>query len=474
MRSKHSIKTRVTVWYVFFLILVVCLLFFILVYSSSRMIQNDIKGDLQAMVEYSIKDVEVQGGQLHIDNHMISYRDGISILVYKENNFIVTGSLPENVKEEIPFVNETVRTIQDNGHKFYVYDYLIDAPNYSDVWVRGITSANLNDSDPTVALMVKVFLIILPLLILIAAFGGYSITRRAFRPVAQMIDTVQSIEAGGDLSKRIALDSSAHTKDEIHQLSSTFDNMLDRLESSFESEKQFSNDASHELRTPLAVIMAQCEYALQNTNTVDEAKLSLEVIYGQSKKMASLINKLLMIARAERGTLKLQIEEINVSELTSMILLEQEVLASEKNITIESDIQPDLIAEVDESMFIRIWANLISNSIKYGRNDGTTSVSLMQKDQNLIGTVEDNGIGISAENLPKIWHRFYQVDPSRSNTGSGAGLGLSMVKWIITEHGGTITAESTLGTGSRFIFTLPIKQNYKEEINYESNNETKK
>lgn len=85
----------------------------------------------------------------------------------------------------------------------------------------------------------------------------------------------------------------------------------------------------------------------------------------------------------------------------------------------------------------------------------------MQKDQNLIGTVEDNGIGISAENLPKIWHRFYQVDPSRSNTGSGAGLGLSMVKWIITEHGGTITAESTLGTGSRFIFTLPIKQNYK-------------
>lgn len=474
MRSRHSIKTRVTAWYVFFLVLVVCLLFFILIYTSNRMIQNDVKGDLQTMVEYSLKDVEVSNGQLHIDNHMISYRDGISILVYKENNFIVTGSLPDNVQKEIPFIHGTVRTIEDNGNKFYVYDYLIDAPNYSDVWVRGITSANLKDSDPTIAWMSKAFLIILPLLILIAALGGYSITRRAFRPVAQIVGTVQGIEAGGDLSKRIDLDSSHHTKDEIHQLASTFDNMLDRLEDSFESEKQFSNDASHELRTPLAVIMAQCEYALQNEDTDKEALLSLEVIYGQSKKMTALINKLLLIARAERGTLKLHIEKINVSELTGMVLLEQELLAEEKEITIQSDIQPDLWAEVDESMFIRVLSNLISNSIKYGKVGGTTSIKLTAENGQLTGRVEDDGIGISAENLPKIWNRFYQVDPSRSREGSGAGLGLSMVKWIITEHRGTIDAESTLGKGSVFTFTLPFTQEHKEELYYESNNQTEK
>lgn len=468
MRSKHSIKTRVTIWYMFFLILMVFLLFFILIYSSNRMVQNDIKGDLKSVVEYCIKDVEIKNGELQIDDDMISYRDGVSVLVYKENNFIVTGALPETVTQEIPFINRSLRMVEDGENRFYVYDYLIDSPDYPDVWVRGITSANLADSDPAAAFMSRAFFVILPLLIVLAALGGWLITRRAFRPVAQIADTVQSIEAGGDLSKRIALDSADRTKDEIHQLASTFDNMLDRLEESFESEKQFSNDASHELRTPIAVIMAQCEYAMKNAATLEEAQTSLEVIYGQSRKMSSLINKLLMMARADRGVLKLQMEEINVSELTEMIALEQEGLAMEKDITIHSEIQPDITAEVDESMFIRVWSNLISNSIRYGVENGHVTIQLASDGQWLTGTISDDGIGISAEDLPKIWNRFYQVDPSRSSDGSGAGLGLSMVKWIVEAHGGTIDAESTLGKGSRFVFSLPVKQNHKEGLDYES------
>lgn len=454
MKSRTSIKTRVTAWYVSFLIIIVCILFASLGYISNRYVQDNIRTNLQSIVEYSIKDVKIKDGQLNIDRDMINEKDGISILVYQENNFIVTGTLPEDITSDIPFINQAVRIIEDGDNRFYVYDYLINDPEHPDVWVRGITSANLEDSDPAIALMTKAFIILLPTLILVAAAGGYLIARRAFRPVNQISDTVRGIQAGGDLSRRIGLPDSRGSKDEIRYLASTFDDMLDRLEESFESEKQFSNDASHELRTPLAVIMAQCEYAMSSGRSPEETQEALEVIYGQSRKMSTLISRLLMIARADRGVVKLELEEINVSELTSMVSMEHEMAAQERNIAITCDIQPDIIATVDESMFIRIWANLIGNSIKYGKEDGNILVSLSADESHITGSVKDDGIGISEEDLPKIWNRFYQVDPSRNDSGS-AGLGLSIVRIIVSQHGGTITAESEPGKGTEITFKLP-------------------
>ena len=466
MRSRTSIKTRVTAWYVFFLILIVCLLFTTLGYTSSRIVQEDIKGDLKSVVEYSRKDVKITDGKLTIDRNMIHNKNGISVLVYKENNFIVTGSLPDNIQNDIPFIDKSIREITDNGNRFYIYDYLISSENYPDVWIRGITSANLADYDPLLNYMSRGFLFIFPLLVLLAALGGYLITRRAFKPVAQITDTVKSIQAGGDLSKRIGLDDINHSKDEIYNLAATFDDMLGRLESSFESEKQFSNDASHELRTPLAVIMAECEYAMKDGCSEDDIRESLDVIYGQTSKMSALISRLLMIARADRGTLALNYEQIDVSELTSIVALEQELAAEEKNITITQSIEPGIIASVDEAMFIRIWANLISNSIKYSSEHGHIEILLTSDSQYIRGSVKDNGIGISQENLPKIWNRFYQVDPSRNDSGS-AGLGLSIVKWIVEQHGGSIDASSTLGKGTEITFKLPLNNIKKEVTDYE-------
>ena len=457
MRKQHSIKTRVTVWYVSFLVLIVIILFGALGYTGHTMMQDDIKGDLKHTVASSLHDVEIADGELHIDDDLIRTENSISVLVYTENNFIVTGSLPEGVNNEIPFIDGEIRLIEDGSNKFFVYDRLVSDPDYRDVWVRGITSANMADLDPAIDFMSKAFLVILPLLILIASIGGWRITRRAFRPVGQIADTASAIEAGGDLSKRIGLKAEEGSKDEIYQLSTTFDNMLERLESSFEAEKQFSNDASHELRTPLSVIMAQCEYAIENASTIEEARTSLDIIYGQSRRMSSLISKLLMIARADRGTLKPDFETVDVSELTQMVAESHEAMAEQRSITISCSIGPHIMAQADESMLIRVWDNLISNSIKYGREGGRIDISLVNKDGHFTGVIADDGIGISAEDLPKIWNRFYQADPSRSD-GSGAGLGLSMVKWIVTEHGGSISAESEKGKGTRITFTMPLKQ----------------
>ncbi|MEI3405326.1 MAG: hypothetical protein V8Q79_01815 [Christensenellales bacterium] len=131
--KKLSIKTRVTIWYAFFLVLLVSLIFISLFYTSDRLIQENIKGDLTAAVDDSIQDVKIENGSLEIDDDLLSYRDGIYVLVYRENNFIVTGSLPAGIAEEIPFISDQVRIVENNEREYYVYDHLISDDTFADV-----------------------------------------------------------------------------------------------------------------------------------------------------------------------------------------------------------------------------------------------------------------------------------------------------------------------------------------------------
>ena len=209
--------------------------------------------------------------------------------------------------------------------------------------------------------------------------------------------------------------------------------------------------------------MAQCEYALKKAKTLEEAQCALQVILRQSKKMSALVSQLLTLARVDRGSVCLELERLNVSDIVDMVALEQEESAARKGICIQRDIQPEVYACVDETMFMRLYINLIANSIKYGKEGGFIRVILKKGETQLTGQVIDDGIGISPEDLPRIWDRFYQVNPSRSD-GNSAGLGLSMVKWIVSAHKGSITADSVPGKGTRFTFTLPLNVKNEKEI----------
>lgn len=151
-----------------------------------------------------------------------------------------------------------------------------------------------------------------------------------------------------------------------------------------------------------------------------------------------------------------QVERLNLSELTEMAVEEQKLLAEEKGLcrTFELQIEPEVYARADESYYIRLLVNLLENAVYYGKENGMVKVTLAKNGKMIEGIVEDNGIGISEEDLVHIWERFYRADPARS-TDSHSGLGLSMVKWIVEAHGGTIRAESRLGEGTRFIFEIP-------------------
>ena len=304
--------------------------------------------------------------------------------------------------------------------------------------------------------MIRLTAVALPVLTGFIALGGYYITKRAFRPVERIRKTAEEIAHGGDLSKRIEL---GNGKDEIYQLGETFDYMLDRLEESFEREKQFTSDASHELRTPTSVILAQSEYALKNAATLEDARESLTVIFRQAKRMSSLISQLLTLARADRGKIKPNLEMLDISELLEITILEMQTSAGEKGISISTDIEePHIKMLADETMLMRIFVNLLQNAVIYGRENGWIHVSLKEQNQEIQIVIQDNGIGMEKDKLDKIWERFYQVNPSREKKDSGSsGLGLSMVKWMVGIHNGSISVDSQVNRGTIFTIKFPKK-----------------
>ncbi len=321
--------------------------------------------------------------------------------------------------------------------------FVCEEPLYPSVWVRGIYSADTAKS--TFGTLERIIIYLLPVLLILAAAGSYILAKRTIRPVERITDSAREINSGSDLSRRIEIpDASA----EIRDLTLTFNGMLERLEDSFETEKRFSSDASHELRTPLAVIKAECEYALGENADEQDRLEALNCVNEQNEKMARLVNALLAVSRAEQGRIKR--ESVNFSELAKELCASYK---TEKGITLKCEIQDGIIINADRMLIIRVLENLVSNSIRYGKESGETLVTLKKENGNAVLEVKDNGTGISQQDLPKIWDRFFRADASRSS--EGFGLGLSLVKQIVKLHDGSIQAESKLGEGSIFTVSIP-------------------
>ena len=231
--------------------------------------------------------------------------------------------------------------------------------------------------------------------------------------------------------------------------------MFARLETSFEAEKQFTSDASHELRTPVAVILAQCEDARRGAQTPEQYAEAIDVIERQAGRMSSLIAQLLQMTRLEQGTQRAAFEQADLSGLVEVICAEQPQLP--RGITIQTDIQPDVEAWFDVTLMSRLLQNLINNAARYGRENGHIWVSLRHVEHDAVLSVRDDGIGIPADRLDKIWKRFYQVEASRG-AANGAGLGLPMVRQIAALHGGTVTVDSREGEGSCFTLRFPTER----------------
>ena len=446
--NNSSIKLKIGLWYMGIMILLVFSSLAIVFYISENIIHSSVRTYLKDVVIHRLDYLTIKNGEIIIDSNFDTMIQNVEIAIYDKDFKFLYGNSPNGFEmDNRKSKDDKIMIIRSNNQKWYVYNKKIELGNYGKVWIRGVMP-NIGQSS-AIETVIQISFVILPFFLILSAIGGYVITRNAFRPIEQIRRIAEKINEGNDLSQRINLKKG---DDELHILANTFDVMFDRLQTSFENEVQFTSDVSHELRTPITVILTQAEYGKGYISSVEEAQKSFGIIEKEGQKMSKLVSQLLTLARMERGRQKLNLENINLSELIEMTVETQTLSAKSKNIKIITKIMPEIYANIDEMMIMRVFTNLISNAISYGKQNGTVIVELFLKEDKIISKISDDGIGISEDKLDKIWLRFYQVDPSKN--GDNSGLGLSMVKKIVELHKGEIFVESELGKGTTFTIIL--------------------
>lgn len=448
--KRMTLKWRVTLWYAGMLFVLVVLLFGFVLMTSDRLLRTESASALEDEVWDFIDELEVNQGVLQLKEDLRFYHNGVVFSLYDGQGRLIAGSVPDGFPDHTTLKAYTIQNFQTGTGQWTGYDAAIPDGSGSYYWVRGVYE---EDTLTTVEEMFqKILLVACPLLILVALIVGYLITRRALQPIEDIRQTADEIGGGDDLSRRIQVD---RTQGEVRYLAETFNHMFERLEMSFEKERQFTSDASHELRTPLAVIRSQAEYALLPDTEEEEYREGMEVILQQSERMSELLSQLLQLARADHGRESLKKDTVDLSSLLKSSLENIQKRADEHQIELQSVIEPELSMTGDQNSLRRVFQNLLENAVQYGRDGGRVCLSAYREAGQIVCKVEDNGIGIASEHLDKIWNRFYRVDTVRGAADGNSGLGLSIVKWTVEEHGGTILVESELDKGSCFTLRFP-------------------
>jgi len=281
---------------------------------------------------------------------------------------------------------------------------------------------------------------------------GYRIARHGIRPVEEIAATARRITST-NLRERIGPEG---YPSELASLAGTFNEMLERLEGSFERISRFSADIAHDLRTPVNNIRGEAEVALARSRTVDEYRDVLESSLEEAVRLSELIGNLLFLARAESPLTELHRENSNIGELLTTVRDYYEASATDAGISLlVNDGAEPLNAEIDRSLMLRAVSNLVSNAIAHTPPGGTVTLAAANEAAAIRIEVSDTGAGIPAEALPRVFDRFFRVDPSRSKTSGGTGLGLAIVQSILTLHGGSAEITSQLGRGTRVTLRMP-------------------
>lgn len=274
---------------------------------------------------------------------------------------------------------------------------------------------------------------------------GYRIARHGIRPVEQIAATARKITST-NLRERIEAEGYPL---ELASLAGTFNEMLERLQESFERISRFSADIAHDLRTPVNNIRGEAEVALARARTVDEYRDVLESSLEEAVRLSELIGNLLFLARAESPLTELHLEQMDVGKLLITVRDYYEATATDLGVALTVVEGPEtVIADLDRSLMLRAVSNLVSNAIAHTPPQGTVTLAVAVDSETTRIDVSDTGTGIPAEALPKVFDRFFRVDPSRSTASGGTGLGLAIVQSIMALHGGNAEIASQLGHGT--------------------------
>ena len=312
--------------------------------------------------------------------------------------------------------------------------------------------APLTPRKTTLRQSLQIILWLLPSGIILAVFSGWWIAGRVLRPLESLSATVQEMSIS-QLHKRLPL---TGTGDELDRLANTFNDMFGRLEKSVGQMKEFTASISHEFRTPLTALRGEAEIALAKAGSASDYRRVLESQLEEFAKLSQMTDQMLTLARAEAGQIKLARENVNLSDLARSLVEQMEILAANKAITLEGVQEGEVTVVGDAGWLERVILNLLDNAIKFTRDGGRVEISVRRQDGDAVLEVRDNGIGIEAQALPHVFELFYRGDPSRSKELDGAGLGLSLVEWVVKEHQGRVSVDSQPKQGTVFRVTLPL------------------
>jgi two-component system heavy metal sensor histidine kinase CusS len=287
--------------------------------------------------------------------------------------------------------------------------------------------------------------------LMISAMIGYAIARKGIRPVQEIAATVRRIRSS-TLNERVG---TAGLPSELSLLASTFNEMLDHLEDAFARLARFSSDIAHELRTPINNVRGEVEVALSRTRTPDEYREVLGSALEECLRLSRMIDSLLFLARAEHPETEIRREPLDVGRELSTVREFYGAAAAEAGVSLHLAVADRITAALDRTLFQRAVGNLIENSLAHTGSGGHIHIGAVRDNGMVRISIADDGCGIPAEHLSRVFDRFHRVDAARSKNGGGSGLGLAIVKSVATLHGGDAQIESSLGKGTRVTLSVP-------------------
>jgi signal transduction histidine kinase len=449
-RLRFSITFKTTVIYTFIISTILFMLSTILVglfsffiYTTSKSSINNISIIIES---YLTEDITSKDSILK----KYSELENLKINIFDENKLLFYSTDTNNTETTMKDVANTPLVKLSDGMHFQT-DKKITIANKS--FYIQFNKLLISETNFFVILLVVLVTYSIISLIIAIRVGSRTI-KKMLIPINHMTAIAKSISVK-DLDKRLDV---VDSHDELKDLAETFNDMLNRIEASYEQQNRFVSDASHELRTPISVVQGYANL-LSRWGKEDKAVLdeSVTAIKNEAENMKNLVEKLLFLARADKNTQKLEKENFYVDELIDEILKDTKLITNNHNILNSQNDTAILLA--DKNLIKQALRIFIDNSIKYTPNGGTITINSSLKPNFINITIEDTGIGISEEDLPFIFDRFYRCDKARSRQSGGTGLGLSIAKWIIISHEGTTEVQSTMNIGTKIIISLPRQHN---------------
>ncbi len=450
---RFNITFKLTVGYAIRLLFLIGFLFFAIYVSFSYYLYYEAGQDLKEDIRYiaEIAQTENTYDTPTISNY-VAFKN-VDYYVYDQNYTLLFSSDDETLAFDYALADSeySLSTFPNFPNIFETDTILLEGDKLYYVALRSDMTIETNTIEATFPIGFVLSLV----LVLTSIRSAQKMAKKHMKPILSMTEDVKDMSAN-NLNTRLNV---SGTKDELKDLAFTFNQMLDDIQKSYEREKQFVSDASHELRTPIAVIKGYAgmlnRWGKDDPAILDE---SIQAILSETDNMHSLVESLLFIARNDKGTLKMDLNTFCLSDLVAETIKETKLIDTQHTLNDQVESQVVIHGSADKlKQALRIF---VDNSLKYTPDEGEIKISLRKSEKHAIITLADNGIGISKEDLPNIFDRFYRADKSRTkmkeNQHGGTGLGLSIARIIIEQHGGRIHVDSELNVGTTFTLFLPL------------------